>query len=150
MLVVAVVAVFGQTDDDFDKWKNKFKKSYGIGNGTKTEAAAKATYKKNAAAIAKHNSNKTAKYKQAANMNADLTPDEVKKTRKGYKYDAQKAKQAADSMKGKVSGALKSSAAGVLDKKFPEPVSSQMVQKAIPAAYDLRPYVEQPPTISDF
>lgn len=140
LFVITVVAVIGQKDDDFDKWKKTYQKSYASTNGTKTESAAKATYKANAAAIAKHNSNPKAKYTQAANMNADLTPDEVKKTRKGYKYDEKKAKEAVKSV-GK-SGALKSSAGGVLDKKIPEPVPSQVVQRAIPAAYDLRPYVE--------
>lgn len=140
LFVITVVAVIGQKDDDFDKWKKTYQKSYASTNGTKTESAAKATYKANAAAIAKHNSNPKAKYTQAANMNADLTPDEVKKTRKGYKYDEKKAKEAVKSV-GK-SGALKSGAGGVLDKKIPEPVPSQVVQRAIPAAYDLRPYVE--------
>lgn len=141
LLVITVVAVIGQKDDDFDKWKKTYQKSYASTNGTKTESAAKATYKANAAAIAKHNSNPKAKYTQAANMNADLTPEEVRKTRKGYKYDEKKVEEAVKSVKGK-SGALKSSAGGVLDKKFPEPVPSQIVQRSIPAAYDLTPYVE--------
>lgn len=74
-------------NESFKDWKKQNGKTY-TASSPKTESQAEKTFKENIAKIKKHNSDPKATYKQAANINADLTPEEVRKTRKGYKSPA--------------------------------------------------------------
>lgn len=80
--------------ESFKDWKLKNGKKYSAKSGGKTETDAEKTFKENVAKIAKHNSNPKATYKQTANANADMTPEEIRKSRKGLKAGAH-AKHAA-------------------------------------------------------
>lgn len=84
LLAVLVSFVNSQKSDDFQVWKKKYGKSYNTPDSIKAEAEAEKTFNKNAASVAKHNSDKTATYKQELNAEADLTPEELIKYRQGY------------------------------------------------------------------
>lgn len=101
LLIVLATFVAAQTtpktSKNFNLWKQKYRKSYSNSGTGKNESAAEKVYYQNAAKIEKHNSNKNATYKQNANSNADLTSNEAKKSRRGYKPSAKKSNETKNS-----------------------------------------------------
>jgi Cathepsin propeptide inhibitor domain (I29) len=95
LVVLSTVATFAAQDasaDDFNKWKDRYDKSYQKKDG-KTEAAARKNFEKNVAAINKHNNDPDATYKQKANSHADMTQEEFERTRCGYKPSNETSKK---------------------------------------------------------
>lgn len=93
LLIALAALVAAQTTrksaNNFKDWKQKHGKSY-LGK-EKNETDAEKTFNANVAKIAKHNKLNNSTYKQDANSNADLTTDEVNKSRKGYKPNPKSA-----------------------------------------------------------
>jgi Cathepsin propeptide inhibitor domain (I29) len=102
LAVVFVTGTFaaqnGSSADDFNSWKERYAKSYSKNDG-KNETVAQQNFKKNVAAINKHNSDPEATYKQKVNSHADMTKEEFEKTRCGYKPSPELSKKVKSSSK---------------------------------------------------
>lgn len=69
-------------ENNFNDWRKKNKKNY---TSSVKLSKAQSNFNVNLAKVNKHNANKTAHYKLSTTVNADLSTDEVKKTRTGFK-----------------------------------------------------------------
>lgn len=70
------------TNNNFNDWREKHKKNY---DSTAKMTKAQTNFNSNVAKVNKHNANKTAHFKMSTNVNADLSLDDIKKTRTGFK-----------------------------------------------------------------
>lgn len=95
LLAVSVVAFAQQRSSteppkvpkmSYGDFKKKFKKSDGLlKSSVRSDAAAEKTYNENCANIEQHNKKPNETYKQGISSNADMTAEDISKTRKGFK-----------------------------------------------------------------